>query len=82
MAMIDISKGVVSFRSVKDDIDLGGEIAHSLGGGGHKKAAGSTFKVSEVNGYLLRNVIGIGDTFEWRTQWLGEKVKKEDTSES
>ena len=82
VAMIDISRGAVSYRSVREDIDLGGEIAHSLGGGGHKKAAGSTFKASEISGYLLRNVIGIGDTFEWRTQWLGEKVKKEDTSES
>ena len=43
VAMIDISKGVVSFRSVKADIDLGGEIAHSFGGGGHKKAAGAIF---------------------------------------
>lgn len=82
VAMIDISRGAVSYRSVREDIDLGGEIAHSLGGGGHKKAAGSTFKVSEISGYLLRNVIGIGDTFEWRTQWLGEKVKNEDMSES
>lgn len=43
VAMIDICKGVVSYRTVSDDLDLGGEIAHSFGGGGHKKAAGSTF---------------------------------------
>lgn len=40
--MIDISNGKVSYRSSWDDIDLG-ELAHSFGGGGHKKAAGSTF---------------------------------------
>ena len=43
VAMIDICKGTVSYRSVREDIDLGGEIAHSFGGGGHQKAAGSTF---------------------------------------
>lgn len=43
IAMIDICKGKVSYRTVREDIDLGGEIAHSFGGGGHAKAAGSTF---------------------------------------
>lgn len=43
IAMIDIADGKVSYRGVKDEIDLGSEIAHSYGGGGHKKAAGSTF---------------------------------------
>lgn len=43
IAMVDISKGGVSYRTVRDDIDLGGEIAHSFGGGGHRKAAGSNF---------------------------------------
>lgn len=42
MRRIDISNGKVSYRSNRDDIDLG-ELAHSFGGGGHKKAAGSTF---------------------------------------
>lgn len=43
IAMIDISGKKVSYRTVRDDIDLGKEIAHSYGGGGHAKAAGSTF---------------------------------------
>lgn len=43
VSMIDICKGTVSYRSIREDIDLGGEIAHSFGGGGHQKAAGSTF---------------------------------------
>lgn len=42
VAIIDISNGKVSYRSVRDDVDLG-ELAHSFGGGGHKKAAGSAF---------------------------------------
>lgn len=40
VAMIDMS-GTVSYRSVKDDIDLGKDIAKVFGGGGHPKAAGS-----------------------------------------
>ena len=37
VAMIDICKGSVSYRTVREDIDLGKEIAHSFGGGGHAK---------------------------------------------
>lgn len=48
VVLIDISKGKVSYRTVKDNIDLGTEIAHSYGGGGHKKAAGSTFNKEVV----------------------------------
>lgn len=43
IAMIDMGFGGVSYRTVKEGIDLGGEIAHSFGGGGHRKAAGSNF---------------------------------------
>ena len=43
VAIIDVCKGVVSYRTVREGLDLGGEIAHSFGGGGHKKSAGSTF---------------------------------------
>ena len=43
VAMIDICGGKVSYRTVREDLDVGGTIAHSFGGGGHPKAAGSTF---------------------------------------
>ena len=43
IAMIDVAHGTVSYRTIREGIDLGGEIAHAYGGGGHKKAAGSTF---------------------------------------
>lgn len=42
IAMIDVGGGMVSYRTVKDDIDLG-ELAKKFGGGGHPKAAGSRF---------------------------------------
>ena len=58
IVMIDISTGTVHYRTVKDDIDLGGEIAHSFGGGGHRKAAGSTFDSDIVKMLVLNEVFG------------------------
>lgn len=48
IAIINVDGGTVSYRSVKDDIHLGESIAHSYGGGGHAKAAGSTFDRDRV----------------------------------
>lgn len=42
VAMIDM-RGTVSYRTIKDDIDLGKDVAKLFGGGGHAKAAGSIF---------------------------------------
>lgn len=57
VAMIDISNGRVSYRSIRDHINLGTEIAHNYGGGGHPKAAGSTFDstraMETVTGWLF-----------------------------
>lgn len=53
VAMIDISRGAVSYRTIREDIDVGGEIAHSYGGGGHQKAAGSSFDVDSVQEDVL-----------------------------
>ena len=58
IAMIDISHGTVSYRTTSEDIDLGGEIAHSHGGGGHRKAAGSQFDISVVRDLVIRKVFG------------------------
>ena len=56
IAMIDISNGQVSYRTIHDDIDLGGEIAHSFGGGGHRKAAGSMFDARDISYIVLGNL--------------------------
>lgn len=56
ISMIDVSKGTVSYRTVRDDIDLGNEIAHSFGGGGHRKAAGSTFDVNRIRGIVMKEL--------------------------
>lgn len=57
IAMIDISHGTVSYRTTSEGIDLGGEIAHSYGGGGHRKAAGSQFDISVVRDLVVREVL-------------------------
>ena len=44
--MIDIDGCTVSYRTVKEDIDLGKDVASLFGGGGHPKAAGSEFSQS------------------------------------
>lgn len=56
IAMIDIADGKVSYRTAKDNLDLGGEIAHSFGGGGHRKAAGSVFDGIRVREMVVREV--------------------------
>lgn len=56
IAMIDISSGTVSYRTIRDDIDVGGEIAHAYGGGGHPKAAGSTFDKDQIQ-YTVHGLI-------------------------
>lgn len=43
VTMIDIEDCTVSYRTIKDDIDLGKDVAALFGGGGHPKAAGSQF---------------------------------------
>lgn len=42
VVMIDMD-GTVSYRTIKEDLDLGQRIAKQFGGGGHSKAAGSQF---------------------------------------
>ena len=43
--MIDMGNKMVSYRTVKDDIDLGKDVAQLFGGDGHPKASGSEFSV-------------------------------------
>lgn len=57
IAMIDISDCSVSYRTIKEDIDLGKDIASIFGGGGHLKAAGSRFD-QNVKADIVKNVFG------------------------
>jgi oligoribonuclease NrnB/cAMP/cGMP phosphodiesterase (DHH superfamily) len=54
VAMIDMD-GTVSYRSVKDNVDVGKDIAKIYGGGGHPKAAGSQFS-NDVKLKTLENI--------------------------
>lgn len=58
IALIDISRGMVSYRTIHENIDLGGEIAHSFGGGGHRKAAGSTFDTNKIHDVVMKELFG------------------------
>lgn len=58
VAIVNISTGQVSYRTTSDDINLGTEVAHAYGGGGHPKAAGSTFDINtaikKLSGFIFR----------------------------
>ena len=51
VVLINMSSLIVSYRTVKNDIDLSA-IAKGYGGGGHPKASGSQFNVSIINDVL------------------------------
>ena len=53
VAMIDLGKGIVSYRTIKDDIHLGKDIAQKFGGGGHAKSAGN--KIPKEKIYIIEN---------------------------
>lgn len=54
VVLINMSTLTVSYRTVKDNLDLS-DIAKRFGGGGHPKASGSRFDVSIVND-MLNNI--------------------------
>ena len=54
VVLINMSTLAVSYRTVKDDLDLS-DIAKGFGGGGHPKASGSRFDASIVND-MLNNI--------------------------
>lgn len=59
IAIVNISTGQVSYRTISDDINLGTEVAHAYGGGGHPKAAGSTFCINNAIQNLIEFIFHI-----------------------
>lgn len=57
VAMIDMDDKTVSYRTVKENIDLGNDIAKLFGGGGHPKAAGSQF-TDEIKLATIEKIFG------------------------
>lgn len=51
IAMVSMD-GKVSYRTAKDDIDLGKNFASVFGGGGHRKAAGSEFGKEIIENFI------------------------------
>lgn len=54
VVMIDATDQTISYRTVKDNIDLGKEIAAKVGGGGHPMAAGSSFSHDIVEEFIKK----------------------------
>ena len=61
IAMINMADNVISYRTIKNNIDLGKDIAKRFGGGGHPKAAGSQFD-SNLKLELIKNIFNMGIT--------------------
>lgn len=53
--------GTFSFRTIRDDIDLGSYIAKPIGGGGHPKAAGAHV-TDEVKQKLIETILQVIDS--------------------
>ena len=51
IAIVNMSTRSVSYRTIKDDVDMG-MISKKYGGGGHPKAAGSKFDVYKLARFL------------------------------
>ena len=64
VAMIDMS-GTVSYRTIKDDIDVGKDIAKLFGGGGHPKSAGSRFD-ENVRLKVIEEIFNLKDENKWK----------------
>ncbi|MFS1518602.1 DHH family phosphoesterase [Bacillus sp. SCS-151] len=58
IVIINIASNKVSYRGVKENVDLGEDVAKVFGGGGHPRAAGSQFDGEMVDD-LIRKVFNI-----------------------
>lgn len=58
IAIINMASNKVSYRGIKDDIDLGKDVAKIFSGGGHPKAAGSQFD-EELTSELIKKIFSV-----------------------
>lgn len=61
--------GEYSFRCVRDDIDIGTDIALPIGGGGHPKASGAPIPIGIKNSIIDLLMSGIDDNYCANFQW-------------
>lgn len=52
IAMADLGEGKLSFRTIREDLDLG-QLAKQYGGGGHPKAAGAPIDEEKITEFLF-----------------------------
>lgn len=52
--MINPSSAKISYRGIKDDIDLGKDVAKVFGGGGHPKAADSQIDNEVIDEFIKK----------------------------
>lgn len=71
--------GRVSYRSQREDIDLGKDLASLFGGGGHGGAAGSGFNKDNLTSIVLKNIFKEELTFPKEIQILNEVDEELDT---
>lgn len=71
--------GRVSFRSEKEGVDVGKDLASLFGGGGHKGAAGSEFDKDELTNMVLKNLFKDEISFTNEIKTFDEADKELDT---
>lgn len=77
VTIINVEDCTVSYRTIKDDIDLGKDVAVLFGGGGHPKAAGSRFdKTIWIN--IFRDIFIEHNNCEERIYKCFEKIADEE----
>ena len=77
VTIINVEDCTVSYRTIKDDIDLGKDVAVLFGGGGHPKAAGSQFdKTIWIN--IFRDIFIEHNNCEERIYKCFEKIADEE----
>lgn len=79
MVVLINMNGRISYRSQKDDIDLGKDLASLFGGGGHDGSAGSEFNKDDLTNMVLKNLFKDEITFPNEIQTLDEADKELDT---
>lgn len=70
--------GRISYRSQKEDLDLGKEIASVFGGGGHVGSAGSEFSKDEIADMILKSIFKEELVFPDKNQCLDEREEELD----
>ena len=71
--------GRISYRTQRNDLDLGKDIASVFGGGGHSGAAGSEFNKDEIADMILKSIFKEGIILSNEAQCFDERDEELDT---